>query len=164
MLWSSSRANQERLAAEIDYGGDPNIALNEGFLREASIALELIIKAVIAARIERGTAKPGVVKVRLNHDLVSLWEDAELPVLQRGDLHRLMIAKRILYWAGRYAAPKKDADYAREEADMQPLLDTKQLGALLLYQPRSLSWDDFNRIYEVASASLGEALDRSYEV
>jgi hypothetical protein len=36
------------------YGGDPSIALSEAFQREASIALELITKAVIAQRLEVG--------------------------------------------------------------------------------------------------------------
>jgi hypothetical protein len=99
--------DNEVAARETQYNGNPQIALSESFRREASVALELIIKAVIAQRIECKISKPNVPSIRLTHDLVELWEDASLPRLPRADKHRLLIAKIILYWAGRYPAPKE---------------------------------------------------------
>ncbi len=74
-----------------------------------------------------------------------------------------MIAKQVLYWAGRYAAPLKDADYEREQVAAQRFSETKKLGNLLLRQGKSFSWYDFDRIYKIASASLSKGLNASHK-
>ena len=45
------------LTEHIDYSGTYSIALNESYRRESAIAMELILKAVIAARLEE---KPSI--------------------------------------------------------------------------------------------------------
>jgi hypothetical protein len=148
---------QKRCAEQLGYSG----ALDEAFFREASLALELAIKAVIAQRIEVRLAQLHVVKVRPTHDLVSLRSDAQLPHLPPDDLHRLMIAKRILHWAGRYAASRLDEQADREREEMAPLQDTRPFGSrgLTIIKTRSFDWDDFDRIYQVAATSFVELRD-----
>ena len=155
-LWTLPDPGQEKRARQINYNGNPAIATEEAFYREASVALELIIKAVIAQRVEIGIAMRHVVKVRATHDLVSLWKDAQLPALSSGDAHRLMIAKQTLYWAGRYAAPLKDEDFEKEKSDMASLEDRLPFGTsnIFIITPRSFSWEDFDRIYQIAAESL----------
>jgi hypothetical protein len=142
-LWVLDKDAQERRAEQIGYGGSTSTALGEAFFREASLSLELIIKAVIALRIEVQLAQPHVVRVRPVHDLVSLWSDAGLPRLPSDDLHRLMIAKSILNWSGRYAAPLKDEQADRDREAM-----------VKAHRLRSFRWDDFDRIYQVAATSF----------
>jgi hypothetical protein len=151
---------QQRCAEQIGYGSGPTIAIREAFFREASISLELIIKAVIAQRIELDIAMDHVTRVKPTHDLVLLWEDAELPPLPPDDLHRLMIAKRALSWAGRYAAPMEDKHYNKERDAMEPLVDKRPFGRLHLILPRSFERNDFDRIYQVGYRSFCALRDR----
>ncbi len=153
-LWSLDAVSQKQSVATSGYGGTPSIALGEAFRREASIALELIVKAVIAARIERKAAKSEIIGVRPTHDLNRLWEDADLPAMQNEDVHRLLIAKRILYWSGRYAAPLKDEDFEKEEQKMRGPYRTRGAGQLEEHHSVSIGWDDFDRIYGIACASF----------
>jgi HEPN domain-containing protein len=150
-IQSMDREARERCAEQLGYVGD----LDQAFCREASVALELVIKAVIAQQ--------HVTKVRTTtHDLVSLWCDAELPSLPPDDEHRLMIAKELLYWEGRYAAPSgpeadKLADAARKK--MALLKDTRPFGSMrLTTMGHSFGWDDFDRIYQVAAISFRDHL------
>lgn len=155
VLWSVSSEAQANAAETPGYGGITEIALHESFRREAVIALELIVKAVIAQRIELGIAMEHVRRVRLTHNLPSLWADAELPTLPDDDQHRLLIAKSILIWSGRYAAPKEDQVYEQEKLDEQGLEDiVSDNGQFKIIRPRSFSWKDMDRIYQVASNTL----------
>lgn len=152
VLWRARSEAQTNAKQVIGYGGSPEIALHETFLREAAIALELIIKAVIAQRIELGCAKAQVGTVRTIHDLPSLWADAELPTLPADDRHRLSIAKSILIWSGRYVAPKKDIQYEQERKDHEEVVG--YIGSLKITRPRSFSWEDVDRIFQLASSDL----------
>src|SRR5882672_7133531 len=76
VIHHATDGDQSLLAESIGYTGSQSIALHEAFLREASIALELIIKAAIAQRIEIGISREGLTSVPFSHDLVSLWSDA----------------------------------------------------------------------------------------
>src|ERR1700731_704133 len=58
-------------------------ALSEAWHREAALALELIIKAVIVSK-NQGE-KPEAVFKKFSHDLPKLWRDAELPLLEMRD-------------------------------------------------------------------------------
>jgi hypothetical protein len=153
-IWMTRQRDNEVAARETQYNGNPQIALSESFRREASVALELIIKAVIAQRIECKISKPNVPSIRLTHDLVELWEDASLPRLPRADKHRLLIAKIILYWAARYPAPKRDRDYYREQEAIERLQEPKPLGKMRIIKPRSFDWNDVERIYQIAHESF----------
>src|ERR1700675_349501 len=62
-----------------------NADVQEGFVREASIALELIVKAVIAQRLEVGEDLGGITRVPVSHNVPKLWSDANLPDLPRED-------------------------------------------------------------------------------
>jgi hypothetical protein len=42
---------QQRCSEQISYRGDPRVSMGEAWFREAALALELIVKAVIAQRI-----------------------------------------------------------------------------------------------------------------
>ena len=162
-LWTMESSGQQECAKRINYGGSPAIAAREAFRREASIALELIIKAVIPQRVEIGIAMQYVVRVRATHDLVSLWKDAQLPALTSDDTHRLMIARQILYWAGRYATPLKDEDFEKEKCDMKPLENRVPFGTsnLFLIRPRLFSWEDFDRIYQIAAESCRQMREKA---
>lgn len=155
VLWSVSSEAQAKAAETTSYGGTTGIALFESFRREAAIALELVVKAVIAQRIELGIAMEHVRRVRPTHDLPSLWADAELPTLPVDDQHRLLIARSILIWSGRYAAPREDQVYEQEKVDEQGLEDTvSDNGQFKIIRPRSISWEDMDRIFQVASSTL----------
>src|ERR1700679_3172413 len=86
--------------------------------------------------------------------------------MPREDLHRLMIARRILYWAGRSAAPRKDEMTAREQEAMSALSNRLPGSKGKIKLPRSFSWDDFNRIYQMAAGSFWgiRAADRQLTV
>ena len=76
-----------------------------GICPRAPLALELIIKAVIALRLENGEDLGSVTKVPANHMIPELWSQARLPQLSRDDYGRLIKARIYLRWAGRYPAP-----------------------------------------------------------
>jgi hypothetical protein len=138
-------------ASSSDYRGTPSIAMHEGFHRESALALELIVKAVIAQRIELGIAPAGVLRVRAVHDLPRLWEEAGLPSLSSEDQRRLLIVKSLLSWSGRYAAPKTDDQLNRERAAYDALSPGKPG---LLETTVTWQWDDFDRLYQVANREL----------
>lgn len=164
LLWEANKKNGRLKAAanRAAYGGNPRISLTEAFRREAAVAIELMIKAVIAQRIEIGKAKPHVVRVRPTHDLVSLWADAELPTLAAEDQYSLLIARRVLYWSGRYAAPKKDEDFDKEEEALDKIVVPRREGmtgkAWLLF----IDWETVDRIYGIASKSFWETRAEYY--
>ena len=137
-------------AAEVGYHGTAAIALKEAFSREAALALELIVKAVIALKIERGTAPKHVDRVRPIHDVPKLLVDAELPPPSNNDQLRLLIVKQLLIWSSRYAAPKKDTDTLRDIKDVDaffpPGLHVRR------YPP--LDWQNFDRLYQIAFSGL----------
>jgi len=96
------------LSASVAYGGSPSIAYREAFMREAAIALELIIKAVIAQRLVTRCADPATEGVPPNHFLPTLWGMAGLMKLGREDRYRLLRFESVLIWSGRYAAPRTE--------------------------------------------------------
>ncbi len=153
LIWDAMEGDHRDHASNVSYGGDPSIALQEAFRREASISLELIVKAVVAQQIECGIAKGGVTKVRPVHDLPGLWADADLPALDRSDQIRLVLATRILYWSGRYAAPMKDKDFDKEQGEIVRLSEYPYKIARIR-APTSYSWSDVNRIYTIAAKCL----------
>jgi len=125
----------------------------EGFIREATLALELIVKAVIAQRLELQVAPEGVSTIRTTHDLPSLWKDAGLRTLARKDQALLVAAKRVLIWSGRYAAPKSDADLVREEKAYEALFPRTK-GSIFSKPADYIDWDGFDRIYQIAAGEF----------
>lgn len=146
------------LSEKSNYGGTPSVAIREGFLREASIATELMIKAVIAQRIERQVSSLNLREIPANHRLNELWRSAELPLLERNDQYGLTLMKVILYWSGRYAAPIRDRDGYRDREDLDKLIPMKyqsKLGIKIRTMP-TFGWDEFENIYRIAAKSFWE--------
>ena len=125
----------------------------EGFVREAALALELIVKAVIAQKLELQVAPEGVNAIRTTHDLPWLWKDAGLRTLSRKDQALLLAGKRILIWSGRYAAPKSDADLVREEEAYDALFPRTK-GSIFSKPEDYIDWDGFDRIYQIAAGEF----------
>lgn len=165
VLWSLIQTDLNNFKSELGYSGTPGVALGESFGREASLALELIIKAVIAARIEKNCGKLGQKSVRATHDLLHLWNDAELPKLSKNDQFILLRAKQILFWAGRYAAPLHDKNFEMEQEQFnnlrKPQLTEGQLKVRVM-QDSKFDWENFHRIYCIANDSLWTILSANH--
>src|SRR6185437_5771901 len=86
--------------------GDTSLAVSEAFRRESAIALELIIKAVIAEQMRARGANPAKEGPPAVHDISSLWGQAKLPDLNRDDRYRLLLVTQTLMWSGRYPTPR----------------------------------------------------------
>jgi hypothetical protein len=137
------------------YEGTPSMAAGEAFDRESAVALELIVKAVIALKIELGISPSGVVRVSAVHDLPRLWREAGLPSLSSEDRRWLLEVKSLLTWKGRYAAPKTDEQFDQEKAAYDALCP-RETGLVLVPLAKVAVWDweKFDRIYQVANREL----------
>jgi hypothetical protein len=123
----------------------------DGFTREGSLALELIIKAVIAQRLELGEDLGSITRVPATHKIPELWSQAKLPELPPADYGRLVSARVFLMWAGRYPAPNRDADGERDHADLWEYSYDQIPTSSMFRKPQSFDWDDVDRIYSVAN-------------
>ncbi len=135
------------LTERIDYSGTYSIALHESYRRESAIAMELILKAVIAARLEKIASDRGFPK---HHKIPDLWDEAGLQKLEDEDRLKLRYYQMILEWAGRYIAPKDYKTWLRDIDETQP---PSEKGALLSAQV-SLEWDDFDFLYSIAKTEF----------
>ncbi|WP_157179667.1 hypothetical protein [Rhizobium sp. CF142] len=154
-LWDATEAAMADAAKSIGYNSSTTTAAFEAFRRESSLALELIIKAVIARRIEQGMAMDHVTKVRATHDLPKLWKDAQLPELEQLDKLHLLQSGIALHWAGRYAAPLKDEIYERDMNAVEELLEiVPEMKGIKLRRTQPMVWDRFDKIYTIASDSF----------
>jgi hypothetical protein len=160
LLWRGISAECLSLAAtSSDYDGTPSIATCEAFDRESALALELIVKAVIAKQVELGGGPKAVPAV---HDVPLLWGRAGLPALDNDDHYRLLKVKSLLTWSARYAAPKTDLQYHREMADFEalhPAPRSRSDGKLRLHNLSEMSfplldWENFDRLYQIATREL----------
>lgn len=146
------------------YGGTPRIAYLEAFRREAAIALELIVKAVIAQQMTMRGADPATESVPATHDLPALWAHAGCPKLGREDRYRLLLVKSILMWSGRYATPRTEDAWDRENEAFRVLEPaTDREGRLRIRRPIPFSWPDFDRLYGMGAerlSALGEQWQR----
>lgn len=139
----------------IAYGGSPSVAYGEAFRREAAIALELIIKAVIAQRMTMRCADPAIESVPATHDLPTLWGQAGLTKLGREDCYRLLLFKSVLMWSGRYATPRTAEAWERENEafrTFQPPRDKR--GRLRIHSPIPCGWPEFDYLYQLAKQQL----------
>ena len=130
------------LASEAGYGGDPAYALYESFLREASISLELISKAILCLKKNEAP--------RFTHDVYELWSEADLPKLSEEDSYRLAYMTQVLYWSGRYAAPKADRDLSGSYGRLEKHQKAEQLGKYKVHRTPMLGWKEFDLIYQIA--------------
>lgn len=151
VLWLTSEDTANGISEDIS-GSFNSSALIEAFNRESAVALELVIKTVIAQRIENGTARRDVTKVRPTHDLRVLWGEASLPALPKDDLGRLIHAKYVLLWTGRYPAPRRDEQYDEMSEELKTFkVVVGKLGKRNLVADLKFAWDDFDRIYQTAA-------------
>jgi hypothetical protein len=166
LLWQTLEpAKLAALQHDADYSsGDADLALSEGFRRESAVALELIIKAVIAKKMElRYDASSD--RVPATHDIPSLWRKAGLPELDRQDKYRLHMFKSILNWSGRYATPKTAKAWAQENREFSALDDPAlPKGKFVLTTPILTGWEDFDRLFQVAAVELHGLRRRSLPV
>ena len=132
----------DRLALAAGYGDTHSIALHEAFRRESSIALELILKAILCIKTKRAP--------RNTHDVYELWSKAGLPDLSEDDSYRLAEMTEILSWSGRYAAPTNDKNLDKPNERFEKHQKTKPFGKLKIIAPTELGWKEFDAIYQIA--------------
>lgn len=142
------------LARDCGYGGSPTIAIGDGFDREAAIALELILKAVITQRLLSGPISRYVSSVPLHHDVPLLWNDAGLRNPPPDDYGRLVLAKVILVWAGRYPAPVSDKEGEKHDEELWRHAMRPAGLSIDIRQRVSFDWADFDRLFQIAADEL----------
>lgn len=122
LLWQAREPERVvMLMRDASYAsGNAGLAMLEGFRRESAVALELIIKAVLAKQLELRRA-PVSDRVPATHDIPKLWADAGLPELPREDQYRLLLFKSVLMWSGRYVTPRSAKARAEENAALNAL-------------------------------------------
>jgi hypothetical protein len=106
-LWhlSENDAPVRAIVDVVGYGGSSDIAYEEAFWREAAIAVELIVKAVIAQQMTMRRADPATEGVPATHDLPTLWVQAGLPKLGRRTATGFCVSNPS--WCGRGATSRR---------------------------------------------------------
>ena len=163
VLWHMREESRlSEMVHECTYaGGDAELSLVEAFRRESAIALELIVKAVIARKLQARGANPATECVPATHDLPKLWIDAGLPELPREDKYRLLLVKSVLMWSGRYGTPRTAEAWKKEQKAFDALEDpqpepanSNQPRKFIDRIPITFGWSDFDRLYQIAHAEL----------
>ncbi len=132
--------------------GDADLAVQEAFRRESAVALELVVKAVIAHELQARGADPATEGVPTTHDVPRLWKDAGLPELPREDLYRLQLVKSVLMWSGRYATPRTVKAWEGETKAFDALEDPPpEPGRFTMRTPITFGWTEFDRLYQIAA-------------
>jgi len=137
-----------QFAIELGYNGSPSIALYEAFAREASISIELILKAILCLTEKKPPPN--------THDVYELWPRAGLPKLSPAFMHNLASITETLEWSGRYAAPTKDQRLDKSLARMRRHQRTEELGRFKVIKPTPFGWAEFNSLYQIASTRFWE--------
>jgi hypothetical protein len=119
-----------------------------GWLRESSLALELIVKAAMAQKLDY---REGRASVPSTHNLPQMWKMAGLPKTSSAQENHLCSAHQILQWSGRYSAPRKGSNdlYIERPNTRQPdIIPTLQM-----------QWDNFDDLYQIAQNAYFAELD-----
>lgn len=132
-----------KLTVDAGYNGAHGLAFYEAFRREASISMELILKAILC--VKRKSAPPST------HDVYQLWSVCGLPKLLDDDLYRLAEMTEILYWSGRYAAPNFDSNMIKADERFEKHQKTKPFGKLKIIEHTPFGWEEFSTLYNVAA-------------
>jgi hypothetical protein len=136
-------------------GGDFKLGIVEAFRRESAVALELVVKAVIANRLQARAADPETEGVPTTHDLPKLWKQANLPDLPREDRYRLQLVKSVLMWSGRYATPRTVKAWEEENRAFDALEEPPpNSGTFIFRTPVTVGWTEFDRLYQIAHCLL----------
>jgi hypothetical protein len=156
LLANASEAEVAKAKEASGYGGTPSIGLYEAFRREAALAVELMLKAIVALRIERGISTRGLTKLPLTHDVQALWRDAELPPLSKERRLELLFLKQVLTWAGRYPAPVSDKAAFHEENEIEAARgdDPPSSDGFRLRKLRVFGWEEFADLYEIVATEF----------
>lgn len=131
------------LASAARYGDDHSFALHEAFRREASISMELILKAILCVKTK--SAPPA------KHDVYEFWSKADLPKLSEDDSFRLAEMTEILYWSGRYAAPNSDKAMNKPNERFEKHRKNKHIGKVKIIENPWLGWKEFDALYKIAA-------------
>ena len=120
-------------------------ALFWGWLRESSLALELILKSVLAqTKLDQESAP----SVPSTHNVPQLWKMAGLPKTSWQQEYFLASAYQVLSWAGRYSAPRKGThDLFENRESIRPRI---KLGRGTTPAPVKMDWDSFDTLYQIA--------------
>jgi len=157
VLWHMYQTSRyEELARECGHqSGDAGLALLEAFSRESAVALELVVKAVIANNLRASVADSTTKSVPATHDLPKLWKEAGLPDLSREDLYRLQLVKSVLMWSGRYSTPRTVKAWERENRAFDALEESPGDNSRFVARtPITLGWEEFDRLYQIACKGL----------
>jgi hypothetical protein len=129
-------------------------ALFWGWLRESSLALELIIKAALA---QKEDYREGRASVPSTHNLPQLWKMAQLPKTSLQQEDHLRSAHQVLQWSGRYSAPRRGSDdlHVGRETSPHSKRDDKSSASLSL----KMQWESFDTLYQMAQAAYFAELD-----
>lgn len=144
------------MAKECGHSGDDyTLGVSEAFRRESAVALELVVKAVIANALEARAADPATEGIPTTHDLPKLWKQANLPALSREDRYRLQLVKSVLIWSGRYSTPRTVKTWEEENKDFEALkVPPPTAGKFVFQTPVTFGWAEFDRLYQVAHGLL----------
>ncbi|MGI4748204.1 MAG: hypothetical protein ACRYFY_19485 [Janthinobacterium lividum] len=156
LLWQTRDSTRvAQLKEDASYsGGDTGLALSEGFHRESAVALELIIKAAIARQLELQGGTPAE-RVPATHDIPKLWEQAQLPALDKADRYRLLLVRQTLMWSGRYGTPRSVKAWVKENEELRDFAPPVPSGkTVVFWQPPGFGWDEFDRLYQLARERL----------
>jgi CubicO group peptidase (beta-lactamase class C family) len=134
--------------------GDLRHAAFEGFKRESAIAIELILKALIAHRKQNDPEKNLKSLVTPTHDLRRLWVEACLPSWNDSQELLLLYYTDVLFWSGRYVQPKDIKHLHLNEEDWKRLRPKTALGNGFVYHPIKLDWVTFNGLYDFIAQHL----------
>lgn len=150
----------QKFAAEAPYGGSGyRTAISEAFRREAAISLELISKASLATHIREKSTQSGRTTMPNTHNLFELFADIGIELTTNRQVYFLDELTETLIWSGRYGAPAKGKpDHSRGKKydamiDKATWTDQK-LGALVIHQYPSLSWADFEDLFQLVLKSI----------
>jgi hypothetical protein len=146
----------EKVVSECVYtGGDAPLAVHEAFRRESAVALELMIKAVMADKLRARRADPKTEGVPTTHDIPKLWLDAGFPALPREGRYRLAICKSVLVWSGRYPTPKSAKTWKEKNDAFDALEDPPvEPGKIIFRKPITIGWPEFDRLYQIARKAI----------
>lgn len=123
--------------------------LHEAWHREAAIALELVIKAVMVSN-NQGKPTEEVYKTFSHHDLPKLWAQAKLPPLCMHDNHTLEMLREVVEWSGQYPMPRSAQAVEKSWTRVREADTRYPQGSLTPKRPLIYIWADVIRLYEVA--------------
>ena len=144
---SAESPADSKLANYIGYKGIQRVSLYEGFIREAGLSLELILKAIIAQMNENGSHPDKSKTLPMIHDLPKLWDRSGLPAPSVDERKLLTHMKWNIQWAARYPAPTNLQARLNQDSELEKLGVPTAGNLSQLWQ---LDWESFDDVYTIA--------------